>query len=367
MLSNSYKTTSYSHGGNDITAVLLVNLGTPAAPTTAAVRRYLKEFLSDPRVIELPWWLWWPILHGVILRIRPSRSAHAYRQIWTEQGSPLLRLSVNLTHRLGERLQARQLGGLEAHLAMRYGSPSIASVLDGLRARNLRRLLVLPLYPQYSATTTASVFDAVCAQLRQWRFIPEMRFINDYWRSSAYLSAIAKRIVEFRAAFGTADRVLFSFHGIPQRYFFAGDPYYCQCQGSVREIATLAGLNDSQWAIGFQSRVGREKWLEPYTEQLLVDWARQGVKHVQVVCPGFAVDCLETLEEIAIKNKAAFLAAGGTRFDYIPALNAEADHAEMLADLVETHIEGWPMPASKIEIERRQQRHDALKAGMEGK
>lgn len=316
---------------------MLVNLGTPAAPTAAAVRRYLAEFLADPRVIELPRWLWWPLLHGVILRVRPRRSARAYARVWTEQGSPLLvesrRLAERVAARFGERLAVR--------LAMRYGEPSLARVLRGLREHGLRQLLVLPLYPQYSATTTASVVDAVAAELRGWRWLPELRVIGDYAGDAGWLAAVAQSIRAHRAEHGSAERLLFSFHGLPQRYVDAGDPYQQQCQASAAAIAAALGLEPDAWSVSYQSRVGRERWLTPYTDATLRELPRRGVRSVQVVCPGFAVDCLETLEEIALEGRAAFLGAGGERFGYIPALNDADAHVTALSALIERHAGGW--------------------------
>lgn len=320
-------------------AVLLVNLGTPDAPTPKAVRRYLAEFLSDPRVIELPRWLWLPLLHGVILPFRSRRSAHAYGMVWTERGSPLAVLTADLA----DAVRAQAPGTVEIAWAMRYGQPSIAQVLRGLNDDGrLRRLLVLPLYPQYSATTTASVIDAVNAELGRWRWPPELRVVGDYWRSPAWLDAVADRIGQHWQRHGRGDRLLFSFHGIPKRYFLAGDPYFCQCQGSARRIAERLRLRDDEWQLSFQSRVGREEWLRPYTDDTVRQLAASGVRRLDVVCPGFAVDCLETLEEIAMQNSDVFKTAGGERLTYIPALNAGDEHAVALLDIVARHAQGWP-------------------------
>jgi protoporphyrin/coproporphyrin ferrochelatase len=318
-------------------AVLLVNLGTPEAPTPGAVRRYLAEFLSDPRVIEAPRWLWLPILYGAILPLRSRRSAHAYGQVWTAAGSPLRVHSEALAARLGEAL-----GQVEVRLAMRYGQPSVSTVLRQLRDDGLRRLLVLPLYPQYSATTTASVADAVAAELAGWRWQPELRTITDYHREAGWVEAMADSIRRHRAAKPGADLLLFSFHGIPQRYVRAGDPYADQCQASARAIATRLGLRDEEWTLSFQSRVGREEWLRPYTDEVLRDLGKRGVAHIDVACPAFAVDCLETLEEIAMQGAEQFRAAGGRRLEYIPALNADDAHVAALAALIRRQGSGWP-------------------------
>jgi ferrochelatase len=321
--------------------VLLVNLGTPDAPTATAVRRYLGEFLWDPRVVELPRPLWWLILHGVILRFRPARVAGLYRKVWTDEGAPLLCHSKRLTAAVEGALG----GDVRVALAMRYGQPSIERVLGELRAQGMRRLLVLPLYPQYSATTTAAVFDAVSAVLARWRWVPELRFIQHYHDHPAYIDALARSIAEHRQAHGSADRLLMSFHGIPLRYFNAGDPYFCECQKTARLLADRLGLEPDQWKLTFQSRFGREQWLKPYTDHTLREWPGQGVRSVDLVCPGFASDCLETLEEIDEENREIFVAAGGESFNYIPALNDRPDHAAALAQLLKAHLQGWDTAA----------------------
>jgi len=331
----------FPHGRPDLAGVLLVNLGTPDAPTPAAVRRYLAEFLWDPRVVEQPRLLWWLVLHGVILRLRPRRSARAYARVWTEQGSPLLVHSQRLAAALASELDPAGERPLAVRLAMRYGKPSIAETLREMQSLGLRRLLVVPLYPQYSATTTASVVDAIGAELASWRHVPELRIVQDYWSDPAWLEAVAQSIRARRAGPGDDAHLLFSFHGIPQRYFRAGDPYYCQCQGSAREIAARLGLAPAQWSVAFQSRVGREPWLAPATDATLEAMPGRGIKRVRVVCPGFAVDCLETLEEIEIENRERFLHAGGEQFDYVPALNDSPAHAAQLAGLVRHHAQGW--------------------------
>lgn len=331
----------FRHDQPDLTGVLLVNLGTPEAPTPAALRRYLAQFLGDRRVVELPRWLHLALLHGIILRTRPYRSARNYQQIWTDRGSPLLIHSQALADRLAAEFAADPQ--IAVALAMRYGEPSIAAALEGLRARGLRRLLVVPLYPQYSATTTASVYDAVFDQLRCWRHVPELRLVGGYFGEAAYVDALVARVAAHRAVHGPADRLLMSFHGIPRRYFLGGDPYYCECQATARAIATGLGLARGQYAVSFQSRDGPDEWLKPYTDQTLEEWAREGVRSVQVICPGFAVDCLETLEEIAVENRDNFLAHGGERFEYIPALNAGEDHVRVLSGLIRRHFGGWPV------------------------
>ncbi|GIX35078.1 MAG: ferrochelatase [Lysobacteraceae bacterium] len=331
----------FAHDQPERTGLLLVNLGTPDAPEPREVRRYLAEFLADPRVVELPRALWLPLLHGVILPLRARRSAHAYARIWDRRGSPLRWQSEALAQAVQECLdEAGQQ--VEVRLAMRYGRPAIGEVLDRWIGEGLRRLLVLPLYPQFSATTTASVFDAVTACLQRWRWPPELRWINDYFAEPGWVEAIAARIRAHWQTSGRGEVLLLSFHGIPKRYQLAGDPYYCQCLLSARRIAAALGLEDGAWRLAFQSRVGREAWLEPYTDRTLEALAREGVRTVDVVCPGFAVDCLETLEEIALAGAEAFRAAGGERLHYIPALNDSPQHAELLAQLARRHLAGWP-------------------------
>ncbi len=317
-------------------AVLLVNLGTPAAPDASALRRYLAEFLADPRVVELPRAIWYPILYGIILPFRAPRSAAAYRKIWTERGSPLRVLSEDLAAALGTRLAGRA----EVVLAMRYGEPSVARQLRALRERGLRQLLVLPLYPQYSGTTTASVFDAVMAELGTWRHWPELRTISAYHEEPAWIDAVASKIRAHREGPSDPGHLLFSFHGIPQDCVERGDPYAGHCQASARAIAQRLGLGEADWTLSYQSRLGKATWLSPYTDQTVRDLARRGVRQLDVVCPGFAVDCLETLEEIALQNAGFFRDAGGQTLRYIPALNADAAHVETLAALVERHLAG---------------------------
>jgi len=316
------------------TAVLLLNLGTPDAPTRAAVRRYLAQFLSDPRVIDYPRWFWLPLLHGVILSLRPRASARAYAKIWTAQGSPLRFHSQALTDKLAAT-------GLRAALAMRYGAPAIAAEIDRLLAQGVERLLLLPLYPQYSATSTASAFDAVFAALRRQRRLPEVRSINSYHAEPEYITALAESVEKYWLTHGRGERLLLSFHGIPQRYVEAGDPYREQCLVTTQLLRERLGMTEATLEVVFQSRVGREKWLAPYTDETLARLAREGVRHIQVLCPGFAVDCLETLEEIAMRGREQFTAAGGQRLDYIPALNDSAAHVRLLRGLVERHLQGW--------------------------
>ncbi|MEP7043398.1 MAG: ferrochelatase [Dokdonella sp.] len=332
----------FAHGSVPSAAVLLVNLGTPEAADRRAVKRYLAEFLSDPRIVELPRWLWKPILHGVILRIRPVRSAALYAKIWTPAGSPLQTGTAALAGKLQEALKAQRPGPITVRYAMRYGKPEIAGALRELAASGARRLLVVPLFPQYSATTTASVLDAVGAELAKWRWVPELRFVADYHVEARYIEALARSVEAHWQRQGRAQRLLLSYHGIPEKYFHAGDPYFCQCQATARRLRERLDLHADELIVSFQSRVGRQAWLKPYTEATLDALPGQGIKQVQVLCPGFSIDCLETLEEIAISNHARFLHAGGERFEYIPALNAGDDHVAALTDLILRQGQGWP-------------------------
>ena len=317
--------------------VLLVNLGTPSAPTATAVRKYLAEFLSDPRVIDYPRWLWLPILYGIILRVRPSRSARLYSKIWTPQGSPLL---VN-SRAFADAVAVASGANIRIELAMRYGEPSIAAAMSRLDAAEIRRVLIVPMYPQYSATSTAAVFDAVHACAARLRRVPELRSVADYHAESRYIDALADSVRNFWKARGRAEKLLLSFHGIPQRYVRSGDPYAEQCLETAALLRDRLAMSKDELVVTFQSRVGREAWLAPYTDVTLSELPKQGVRRVQVLCPGFAVDCLETLEEIAIRGNEQFHAAGGERLDYIPALNASTNHVQLMRSLIEQHTSGW--------------------------
>ncbi|UCF66389.1 MAG: ferrochelatase [Acidobacteriota bacterium] len=329
------------HGAPTPVGVLLANLGTPDAPTPGALRRYLKQFLWDPRVVEQPRIKWWLILHLFILTTRPRKSAALYRKIWTEAGSPLIVFSHRLADAVSKRLSERIDAPTRLALGMRYGQPSIAHALAELRRAGCRRLLCLPLYPQYSATTTASTFDALFAELSTWRAIPELRTVRQYHDEPGYIDALTASIRELWDREGEPDKLLFSFHGIPLRYFEAGDPYPCQCRETARLVAERLALASERYRVSFQSIFGREKWVEPATDAMLVSLAREGTRRVDVLCPGFAADCLETLEEIDQLNRELFTRAGGERFRYIPCLNDRPDHAAMLAGLLEQHLGGW--------------------------
>ncbi len=335
-------TPEFKHGQSESTGILLVNLGTPEAPTPRAVRRFLKQFLSDPRVIEYPRWLWWLILNGIILRIRPARSAAAYRKIWTDEGSPLMLFSKAIVEGVQKELEKRLSGSANVELAMSYGEPSIDAAIGRLLAKGARRLLVLPMYPQYSGTTTASVIDAVARKFNRLRWIPEARFINQYHDEPGYIGALAASVREYWDKNGRGSKLMLSFHGVPRQTLLDGDPYHCQCQKTARLLAETLELRDDQWLLSFQSRVGREEWLRPYTDETVAELGKQGIGRLDVVCPGFSTDCLETLEEIAMQNAELFVESGGESLHYIPALNARDDHIRFLAGLIEKHVGGWP-------------------------
>ncbi len=313
--------------------VLLINLGTPDAPEPAAIRRFLREFLSDPRVVDLSPLIWLPLLYGLILPLRPSKLAPAYQSIWMPEGSPLMVYSQRLAKALGELLP-----GVPVVLAMRYGWPTIRTALKELELHRPERLLVLPLYPQYSRTTTASVLDGFEAAMAgsQWR--PELRMVNDYYRETGYINALRDSVLEHWHAAGRGEKLLMSFHGIPQRGVDKGDPYLAQCQRTAAKLAEALDLSERQWQICFQSRVGGATWTGPYTEETLDQTARSGVKVLDVICPGFSADCLETLEEIAIRGSGRFCAAGGSQLRYIPALNDRPSHAALLADVARSRL-----------------------------
>ena len=339
----TYQTTpDFEHGRAECIGIVVANLGTPEGPDTASVRRFLKQFLSDPRVVEYPRWLWWLILNGIILRIRPSRSAEAYAKIWTDRGSPLMIYSRSIAEGIQRRFDTKLPGAVRVELAMSYGDPAIDDAIDRLLASGARRLLVLPLYPQYSGTTTASVIDAIARKMGRLRWVPEARFINQYHDETGYIAALAESIREFWEANGRGDKLMLSFHGVPRSTLLRGDPYHCQCRKTGRLLAEALDLADDEWILSFQSRVGREEWLRPYTDETVERLGKEGTERVDVVCPGFATDCLETLEEIAIQNAELFEQSGGGELRYIPALNARDDHVRFLTGLVERHIAGWP-------------------------
>nr|VFK51718.1 MAG: ferrochelatase [Candidatus Kentron sp. TUN]VFK59840.1 MAG: ferrochelatase [Candidatus Kentron sp. TUN]VFK68676.1 MAG: ferrochelatase [Candidatus Kentron sp. TUN] len=326
---------------DDPVGILVTNLGTPAAPTRRAIRKYLSEFLWDRRVVDTPRLIWWPILHGIVLRVRPAKSASIYRNIWTQEGSPLLVISKRQVSALQATLDEQCPVPVRVMLGMRYGEPSLGDALKQLQADGIRRLLVLPLYPQYSASTTASTFDMVTKELKNWRWLPTLRFINGYHDHEGYIGALCETIRQAWTERKPPERLLFSFHGLPKRYTENGDPYHDECQTTAHWVARGLSLPDRKWMISFQSRVGREEWLTPHTDELLRAWGREGTKSVDVICPGFSADCVETLEEIEIRGQDIFRSAGGGAFHYIPGLNDQSVHIRALADLVRIHAGNW--------------------------
>ena len=320
-----------SETGAKKTGVLLVNLGSPASPKTGDVRRFLREFLGDPRVVNLPRPLWWLILNLFVLPFRPKKSAHAYQSIWTEQGSPL----IVFTQKLADKLKARY-GSPELSIdcAMRYGKPALREKLADFKKQGVDDIVIVPLYPQYSSTTTASIFDVVAEDFVSWRHMPGLHFISDFHQYSGYIEAIAESVRKHWQTHGRAELLLMSFHGLPAKLTEWGDPYFYQCQTSARLIAQALGLDDGQWLLVFQSRFGKAEWLKPYCVEELQNLPTRGVKNIDVICPGFSVDCLETLEEIAIANQEIFIAAGGETYRYIACLNDSDAHVEVMIDLI---------------------------------
>jgi ferrochelatase len=333
------------HGQPSRAAVLLCNLGTPDAPTAPAVRRYLAQFLADPRVVEIPKLAWWPILHGIILRVRPKKSAAKYASVWMKEGAPLAVWTEKQAKLLQGYLGQRGHQVIVRH-AMRYGSPAIDKTLDELKAAGVDRVLVLPAYPQYCAATTASVGDEVHLWARQVRHVPELRFVNRYHDDPGYIDALAKRVTEHWLANGRPDKLVMSFHGMPKRTLLMGDPYHCECLKTARLVGERLGLKPDELVVTFQSRFGKAEWLQPYTEPTLIQLAQQGVKRVDVMCPGFVADCLETLEEINMEARAAFLSAGGKEFHYLPCLNDSPAWMAALANIAIQHLGGWPTQAT---------------------
>ncbi len=349
----------FKHGQAAKTAIVYCNLGTPDAPTAAALRRYLAEFLSDARVVEIPRLLWLAILHGIILRVRPAKSAHKYASIWTSEGSPL----KVWTQRQAQALQAKfDAAQVQVRFAMRYGSDAIPDVLNELKSQGVTRVLVLPAYPQYSATTTASVFDAVYTWGLRTRQLPELRFVNHYHDHPVYIQALAAKIQAHWAEHGRAEQLVMSFHGVPARTLQLGDPYHCECHKTARLLAEALQLPKEAYKVCFQSRFGKAKWLEPYTEPTVRQLAKDGTKSVDIVCPGFVGDCLETLEEIAMEVKAAFLEDGGSQFHYIECLNDSPAWIDGLHAIALQHMGGWNLAGAPT-AERERSRSAALSMG----
>ncbi len=336
---------AYIKSKDQAIGVLITNLGTPDAPTKKALKPYLKEFLLDTRVVEPPpkRWIWKIILNLFILNSRPAKSAKAYQEVWAKygDGSPLLDICNNqlgaIKESIGDSLSTR----VEFEIGMRYGNPSIASAMQKLAQKGCTRFIILPLYPQYASATTGSTFDAVSQELKTWRWIPELRFIPKYYTDSSYISSLANSVVEHQLKHGKPDLLVMSFHGIPQRYFDAGDPYFYECQETAVLLAKQLKLSTDEYKVTFQSLFGKEEWIKPYTDETLKKLPSQGVKHLQVICPGFSADCLETIEEIDQENREYFELAGGEDFSYIPALNARKDHTDALANIIKNNLSGW--------------------------
>lgn len=355
------KEPAFTHGTPAKTGLVLVNLGTPDAPTAPALRRYLKQFLSDPRVVEIPRLVWWPILHGLILPFRSAKSAAKYASIWSSEGSPLRvhteKQALLLRGALGERGHA-----LEVRAAMRYGGPALTEVLDRLKEEGCDRILILPAYPQYSATTTASISDLVFRHYQHVRNVPELRLIKHYHDHPGYIEALKQSVLAHWGRSGRPEQLVMSFHGVPKRTLLLGDPYHCECHKTARLLAAALGLSADQYLVTFQSRFGKAEWLQPYTAPTLVRLARQGVQRVDVMCPGFTGDCLETLEEIALEARQDFLTAGGKEFNYIPCLNEDPAWVAALADIAEAHLAGWPTRGTSATSADQKQRAELSRA-----
>lgn len=355
----------FTHKQRDRIGVLVTNLGTPDAANTPALRTYLREFLSDPRVVEVPRLIWWLILNLIILRIRPRRSAAAYRTVWTERGSPLLYHTADQAEGIRAALQQKYGDDVVVDFAMRYGNPSIRRGLQSLFDQGARKLVVLPLYPQYSAATTGSTFDAIAHDFTKRRWLPELRFVTHYHDNPAFIQAVANSIQRYWDEHGKPQKLILSYHGVPLKYLQKGDPYHCECHKTSRLVAEQLGLSKDEYMTTFQSRFGREEWLQPYTDETLKQLPEQGVKSIQVVCPGFSSDCLETIEEIGEENREYFMEAGGEHYAYIPALNATPEHVDVLVQLIESNLQGWHLDhnetqrqalASAMELHNEQQK-----------
>lgn len=339
----------FRHGEIPALGILFVNLGTPAAPTAAALRPYLKQFLWDPRVIEYSRPAWWTILHLFVLPRRPKASAELYRRVWTEEGSPLAVYSERLARKVETRLREEIGTPLHVRLGMTYGEPSVPRALGELEALGCRRLLVFPMYAHYSGTSVGASFDAVARELMTWRWVPELRTIHQYHDEPLYVRAVARSLRELWDAEGEPEKLVMSFHGIPKRYFLNGDPYHCQCHKTGRLVAEELGLPADRWLVTFQSLFGKEEWLQPYTDRTLEAMARSGVRSVDVVCPGFTVDCLETIDEIGRESRHVFLEAGGERYRFVPCLNDRTEQVELYAELCRRNLGGWATPRAEYD------------------
>lgn len=347
----------HTHGNVSQHAIVLVNLGTPDEPTRKAVRRYLKQFLSDPRVVEIPSKIWWFILNLFILPFRSGQSAAKYRTIWTREGSPLKVYTAKQAELLEDLLRERGHEGVKVAMAMRYGSPSIEEVLDRLKEEGYGRIVVLPAYPQYSGTTTASIWDAVFRHYAQVRNVPELRLVRNYHDHEGYINALAESVQTYWDTHGRGQKLVMSFHGVPKRTLMLGDPYFCECQKTARLLAEALGIGPEDYLVTFQSRFGKAEWLQPYTAPTVQELARQGVERIDLICPGFTSDCLETLEEINMEVRHDFEAAGGKDYHYIPCLNASPAWILGMAEIAEQHLIGWPTILTPAQ--RAAQRRDA--------
>lgn len=321
------------------TGVLLTNLGSPTAPTTSAVRKYLREFLSDPRVVEIPRFIWLIILHGIILRVRPKKSAQLYKSVWTEQGAPLLVISQAQQQKVAAKVKEKYGEDVVVDLAMRYGEPSIPSVMQKFQQQGVNNLIVLPLYPQYAGPTTASTFDAVSNELKKWRYVPSLNFINSYHNNPLYIKALANTVSEHINEHGKPDKLVLSYHGMPELFYQWGDPYYDFCQITTNLLKAELNLPDECFVMTFQSRFGKAKWLQPYTDVTLENLAQAGHKHIAIISPAFSADCLETLEELEHENREVFMQAGGEQYHYIKALNDRDDHIEAIVKILEPKLD----------------------------
>ena len=330
----------FKHGTKLRIGVLLSNLGTPDKPQRKELRVYLKEFLSDPRVIETPKLIWQVILNGIILNTRPQKSAKNYQKVWTDDGSPLL-VILNKQKKLTQDLLGKENLEIEFAVGMRYGNPSIEKGLEELREKNCNKIIVLPMYPHYCAATTGSTFDAVTNTMQKWRWVPSLRFISTYHDHPDYIKALANSIQKHWDEHGKPDKILFSYHGIPKKYFTKGDPYHCLCSKTTRLVREQMGLSDEIAMTTFQSRFGPQEWLQPYTDKTVEKLAKDKVEHLQIVAPGFSADCLETIEELDGENREIFEEHGGKKFSYIPCLNDQSDHINLIGALIKNELQGW--------------------------
>ncbi|MDX2505249.1 MAG: ferrochelatase, partial [Gammaproteobacteria bacterium] len=350
----------FKHEQAEKIGVLLVNLGSPDAPDASSIRRFLREFLSDQRVIEMPKFVWQLILNFFVLPFRPKKLVPLYQSIWTEDGSPLVSIAEKQKNKLAELFTQEGHTDIRFALAMCYGNPDIASALRQLAKENVHKVLVLPTYAQYSGSTTAAIFDAISSELQKWRWIPELRFINNYHDQPQHIQVLADSVRSCWQSHKKGKKLLMSFHGLPKVYLEKGDPYFCQCHKTARLLAENLQLEDHEWAITFQSRFGKQEWLKPYTSETLINLAQQGIDAVDIICPGFAIDCLETLEEIMVENRDVFLQAGGQQYQYIPALNDSPNNITAMADLIKQHIQGWTVVSDAEEIKDREKRKQQL-------